>query len=83
MICNVYLVLHGLLNTRHPSHLDVFTPGNLVEGQYQYMNDLQALQATAAGLGPHYFNPMTPLARQAWQQALVGHPDKEFVVYIL
>ena len=52
-------------------------------GQYWYMQDLLALEATATGLGPQCFKPATPLSIPAWQQALESHPDKYFVEYIL
>ena len=52
-------------------------------GQYWYMQDLLALEATATGLGPQCFKPATPLSVPAWQQALESHPDKYFVECIL
>ena len=47
------------------------------------MQDLLALEATATGLGPQCFTPTTSLDSQAWQRVLKGHPDKDFVAYIL
>jgi len=47
------------------------------------MQDLLQLEATATGLGPTCFKPSTPLCLPTWQKALVGHPDKQFVEYIL
>ena len=58
-------------------------PGNMIEGRYQYMGDLLALEATATGLGPRCFSPATPLSDVAWQHALRTHPDRQFVEYIL
>ena len=58
-------------------------PGSVVGSQYQYMQDLRALEATASRQGPQCFIPQTPLVWHAWQQALESHPDKEFVAYIL
>ena len=52
-------------------------------GSYSYMQDLQALEATATGQGPRSFQPATPLRLQEWQQALQQHPDKCFANYIL
>ena len=52
-------------------------------GQYQYIEDLLALEATATGYGPQCFVPATPLSSTVWQQALEGHPDRRFVNYIL
>ena len=61
----------------------VNSPGNIVAGHYQYMDDLLALEATATGHGPRCFIPATPLSYLAWQGALEGHPDSQFVEYIL
>ena len=47
------------------------------------MTDLKALEAHATGSGPNCFSPATPLIKEAWVQALAGHPDREFVAYIL
>ena len=58
-------------------------PGNLHGNQYKYIRDLQALEATASGTGPSCFCPATTSVQQAWCQALLGHPDSEFVAYIL
>jgi len=57
--------------------------GNLVDGQYRYQGDLQALGAMATGHGPSFFRPVSPLRLPAWQQALVDHPYKQFCSYIL
>ena len=64
-------------------YVGVNTPGGIVEGRYQYMADLLALEATATGCGPRCFIPATPLSYTAWQKALAGHPDSQFVDYIL
>ena len=58
-------------------------PGNVQGGQYKYIRDLQALEGTASGTGPSNFRPATTLVSQEWHQALLGHPDREFVSYIL
>ena len=47
------------------------------------MDDLLALEATATGHGPRCFIPATQLSFLAWQGALEGHPDSQFVEYIL
>ena len=52
-------------------------------GQYKYMADLHALEATATGSGPRCFTPATPLVTGAWQQAMENHPDRDFARYIL
>lgn len=52
-------------------------------GQYRYIAELQALEATQSGTGPKCFIPATPLNSQAWCQALADHPDRQFVAYIL
>ena len=47
------------------------------------MGDLLAFEATASGQGPECFSPATPLYLSTWQEALGGHPDRQFVNYIL
>lgn len=63
--------------------MDMPMPGSVAGSQYQYMQDLRALEATASRQGRQCFIPRTPLVWHAWQQALDSHPDKEFVAYIL
>ena len=41
------------------------------------------MEATATGQGPKCFKPATPLKFPAWESALMDHPDKRFVDYIL
>ena len=58
--------------------------GNVTScGLYKYTGDLVELEATATRDGPCNFRPATPLRLQAWQEALTGHPDKQFVQYLL
>lgn len=57
--------------------------GNLCQGHYRYMADLEALEATATGLSPSIFQPATPFSLTALEQALKAHPDKTFMHYIL
>lgn len=53
-----------------PPPLGAISPGNIVEGQYQYKQDLLALEVTAIGHGPQCFAPATPLSSMIWQKAL-------------
>ena len=58
--------------------------GNVTSsGLHKYTCDLMELEATATREGPHNFRPATPLRIQAWQEALAGHPDKQYVQYLL
>ena len=57
--------------------------GGIVAGRYKHWADLQALEATASGMGPKCFRPATPLDKWAWRQALEHHPHRQFVDYLL
>ena len=57
--------------------------GGIVAGRYKHWADLQALEATASGMGPKCFRPATPLDKRAWRQALEHHPHRQFVDYLL
>ena len=56
---------------------------NIIMGQYKYMDDLLALEATATGTGPAPFVPATPLRVAAWSKYLQDHPDQRFANYIV
>ena len=51
---------------------------NIISGQYKYMDDLLALEATVTGLGPAPFRPATPPKVAAWSTYLRSHPDGRF-----
>ena len=57
--------------------------GNVVNGQYRYIQDPHKLEATATGMGPSIFKPATSLHLPAWYEARADHPDKQFSSYIL
>ena len=59
------------------------SPGNVLQGDYRYKEDLLVLKATATGQGPKCFRPATPLKVPTLESALRDHPDKQFVQYIL
>lgn len=78
-----YMELVTVIAPLAPADAALPVSGSLVAGSYSYMQDLQALEATATGQGPRSFQPATPLRLQEWQQALRQHPDKCFANYIL